>query len=230
MNMHKQVYASKWKLRMALSFCLLISSVLLSSLACHAEEIRVSRFSTEGLAGWESKKFKGVTEYTLVKENDHTVVQAASHAAASGLIKKIHFAPAKYRYLRWSWKIAHTIKGGDEKTKAGDDFAARVYVVFPGRFFWQMKAISYIWANRLPKGESVPSAYTSNAKLVAVESGEGKAGQWLAEERDLLADYRALFGADPPEAEAVAIMTDTDNTGGRADAWYGEITLSTEVK
>jgi hypothetical protein len=185
-------------------------AVFFSASAGHAEEIPVSRFSTEGLAGWESKSFKGVTEYRLVNENGRLVVKATSHAAASGLIRKIRFDPSKYRYVRWSWKIAHTIKGGDEKSKAGDDYAARVYVVFPGRYFWQMKAISYIWANKLIKGESVPSVYAANAGMVAVESGNEKAGQRLA--------------------EAIAIMTDTDNTGESADAWYGEISLSTEGK
>jgi hypothetical protein len=212
-----------WKLRVMLAFCLLIT-------AAHAGELPVSRFDTEGLAGWESKKFKGVTEYRLVKEDGRTIVQAESHAAASGLVKKLRFDPSKYRYLRWNWKIAHTVRGGDEKTKAGDDYAARVYVLFPGRFFWQMKAINYIWANRLPKGGTAPNAFASNAMMVAVESGEDKAGRWLAEERDLLADYRLLFGADPPEAGAIAIMTDTDNTGAGAEAWYGEISLSTEGK
>lgn len=218
-------------LRITLLFALvLMAAVCVCASSGHAEELPVSHFDTKGLAGWEAKKFKGVTEYSLVKENGHAVVHAASHATSSGLIKKIHFSPVKYRYLRWSWKIAHTVKGGDEKTKAGDDFAARLYVVFPGRFFWQMKAISYVWANKLPRGEAVSSAYSSNVKVVAVESGDGKAGQWQAEERDVLADYRTLFGAEPPEAEAVAIMTDTDNSGGSAEAWYGEIALATEVR
>ena len=66
--------------------------------------------------------------------------------------------------------------------------------------------------------------------MIAVESGNEKAGLWLTEERDLRTDYRALFGSEPPEAAAVAIMTDTDNTGGTAEAWYGEIVLSTERK
>ncbi|GAC1466587.1 MAG: DUF3047 domain-containing protein [Desulfuromonadaceae bacterium] len=213
---------------MLLTFCLLMTALFFSASAGHAEEIPVSRFSTEGLAGWESKRFKGVTEYRLVKEDGRAVVKATSHAAASGLIKKIHFDPSKYRYLRWSWKISHTIKDGDEMSKSGDDYAARVYVVFPGRHFWQMKAITYIWANKLPKGEHVSSPYVSDSKMVAIESGNGMAGQWLTEERDLLADYRLLFGADPPEAEAIAIMTDTDNTGGAAEAWYGDVSLSTE--
>jgi hypothetical protein len=93
-----------------------------------------------------------------------------------------------------------------------------------------MKAINYIWANKLAKGNFLPSVYAADSKMVAVESGNGKAGQWLNEERDLLADYRTMFGADPPEAEAIAIMTDTDNTGGTSEAWYGDIILSTVSK
>ncbi len=209
---------------------LLLTALFLSASASYAEEIPVSRFGVEGLSQWETKSFKGATEYTLVKDDGRTVLKAVSHAAASGLIRKIRFNPAKYRYLRWSWKVAHTVIGGDELSKAGDDYAARVYVVFPGRFFWQTKAINYIWANKLAKGRSVQNSYASNVKMVAVESGNDKAGHWLAEERDLYADYRLLFGADPPEAEAVAIMTDTDNTGSSAEAWYGDITLSTEGK
>jgi hypothetical protein len=226
--MDMRVYTSSGKLRMTLAFCLLMAVLFFSVPASHAEEIPVSRFGADGLTGWESKSFKGGTEYRLVKEDGRTVVKATSHAAASGLIRKLRFDPSKYRYLRWSWKIAHTITGGNEKSRAGDDYAVRVYVLFPGQFFWQMKAINYIWANKLDKGKFAPNVYASNAKMVAVESGSEKAGQWLTEERDLLADYRTLFGTEPHEAEAIAIMTDTDNTGGSAEAWYGEITLSTE--
>jgi hypothetical protein len=191
-----------------------------------ADEITVSRFSVEGLAGWTPKSFKGRTEYRLVNENGRKVVKATSHAAASGLVKNLRFDPAKYRYLRWSWKIDNTIEGGDEKSKDGDDYAARVYVVFSGRFFWQMKAINYIWANQLPKGNSIANPYTAEAMMVAVESGPVQAGQWLTEQRDILADYRRLFGEEPHEVSAIAIMTDTDNTGGNVSAWYGEIALS----
>lgn len=195
-----------------------------------ADEIQVSRFAADGLSGWESKSFEGTTDYRLVKEGSRMVVKATSHNSASGMVRKIRFAPSKHRYLHWSWKIKETIKNGDEKLKSGDDYAARVYVVFPGRYFWQMKAINYIWANKLPKGSFIASAYAANSKMVAVESGNAKAGQWLTEERDLFADYRTLFGTDPPEAEAVVIMTDTDNTGGVAEAWYGDIALSTVSK
>jgi hypothetical protein len=63
--------------------------------------------------------------------------------------------------------------------------------------------------------------------MLAVRSGDEQAGQWLSEQRDIVADFRRLFGEDPPQAGAIAIMTDTDNTGAEATAWYGDITLST---
>ena len=193
-----------------------------------AEELAVGHFSREGLTGWESKSFHGETEYQLVDAKGKMVVQATSRAAASGMVKKIDFNPQKYRYLRWSWKIDHPIAAGDETTKAGDDYAARVYVVFSGRFFWQTKAMNYIWANKLPKGESIANAYTASAMMVAVQSGSENNGKWLSEKRDILADYRELFGAEPGAASAIAIMTDTDDTGEEAVAWYGDIILTTD--
>jgi hypothetical protein len=197
------------------------------SATAQASEYHVSAFSTDGLGGWETKIFKGTTEYSLVRDDGRTVVKAVSKGTASGLIKKAKLDPKSFRYVRWSWKIAGTVKNGDETTKAGDDYAARVYIVFPGRFFWQTKAINYIWANRLARGEAIPNAFTSHAMMLAVESGPERAGQWITEERDILADYRRLFGGEPREIGAIAIMTDTDNTGGEATAWYGDITLST---
>lgn len=202
--------------------------ICISTTIAQADEIVVSRFTTEGLKGWEPKSFKGTTSYRIVQEDGRSVVRAHAQGAASGLSKKLSFDPHIYRYLKWSWKIADTVAGGNEKNKQGDDYAARVYVIFPGRFFWQMKALNYIWANKLPKGAFVPSAFTSNAILLAVQSGPLMAGQWLSEQRDILADYRRMFGEDPPLAGAVAIMTDTDNTGAEATAWYGEITVSTK--
>ncbi len=53
-----------------------------------AGEIPVSHFSSDGLAGWETKTLKGKTEYQVITENERVVIKAVSHAAASGLIKK----------------------------------------------------------------------------------------------------------------------------------------------
>lgn len=185
-----------------------------------------SRFTTDGLTGWETKSFKGETEYTIASEGGRTVVRAHSRGTASALFRRVRLAPARFRYLDWSWKIERTIEKGDETTRAGDDYAARIYVVFPGRFFWQTRAIAYIWANRLPKEEAIPSPFSGRVMMLVVESGSARAGEWINEQRDILADYRRLFANEPRDIGAIAIMTDSDNTGGAATAWYGDISLT----
>lgn len=208
--------------------CILLLAAALvfaASPSAFGENLVIGNFSGGDLTGWTPKVFRGETAYTLVLDGERRVLKAHSRGAASGLVKEVRLDPGEYPVLRWSWKIEGTIPDGNERTKAGDDYAARVYVVFPSLLFWKTKAVNYIWANTLPRGESLPNAFTANAMMVAVESGNGKAGTWVAEERNLYEDYRALFGEEPPDIGAVALMTDTDNTGGEAVAYYGDITL-----
>ncbi|HEY5973744.1 MAG TPA: DUF3047 domain-containing protein [Geobacteraceae bacterium] len=209
---------------------LLIVPLLLGTLLsapANGADLLVGRFSSADLAGWSDKDFKGKTVYTLVTDGDRTVLKAESRHAASGLIKKVSVDPQKLPLLRWTWKVAHSLKKEDVKSKKGDDFAARVYVVFPrGALFWKTRAINYVWANKLAKGTAVPSPYTKNAMIVAVETGDDRAGSWLSEERNVYEDYRQLFGEEPPTVGAVAVMSDTDDTEDEVTAWFGDITLA----
>jgi hypothetical protein len=203
--------------------------LLLPSILSAAEPIHVGNFSSGDLSGWSDKIFKGKTTYTLVREGERLVLKAHSLNAASGLIRKISADPKRFPLLRWSWKVENVIRKEDITRKEGDDFSARVYVVFP-RSFWRMRAINYVWSAKLPAGSSAPSPYTGNSKVVAVESGREKLGTWVNEERNIFEDYRKLFGEDPPEIGAVAIMTDTDDTHEEATAYYGDIFLSPEKR
>jgi hypothetical protein len=200
---------------------LIAALVLATATAAPVPEIPIARFSTSELSGWSDKVFKGKTSYSL----EEGVLKAHSVKGASGKIKKVSIDTKKYPKLSWSWRIDHTLKGEDIKKKSGDDFAARVYVVFPRTFFWRMRAINYVWAAKMPKGSEAPSPYTSNSVIVAVESGDEKAGSWVSEERNIYEDYKKIFGEEPPLLGGVAIMTDTDDTQDEATAWYGDITL-----
>jgi Protein of unknown function (DUF3047) len=193
---------------------------------CPATEHVVGAFTTGNLAGWETKTFKGKTVYTLVPDGEKTVLMAHSRHAASGLLRKITLDTRQYPLLRWSWKVTHSLKKEDITRKSGADFAARVYVVFPRTFFWQTRAINYVWASKMPQNSSTPSPYTSNAMIIAVESGDGKTGSWVTEERNIYEDYKRLFGKEPPRLGAVAVMTDTDDTSDEVTAWYGDIFLT----
>jgi hypothetical protein len=59
--------------------------------------------------------------------------------------------------------------------------------------------------------------------MIVVESGETRLNQWVIEERNVYEDYKRAFGEEPPMISGVAIMTDTDNTGESAIAYYGDI-------
>jgi DUF3047 family protein len=205
----------------------LVTAALLLTLlpgAAPAAEIPVARFSASDLSGWHDEEFKGKTSYTL----ENGALKAHSVRAASGKVRKISVDARKYPKLTWSWRVEHSLKHEDIKSKNGDDFAARVYVLFPRTFFWRMRAINYVWAAKMPKGSDAPSPYTGNSVIVAVQSGDEKAGQWVFEERNIYEDYKRIFGEEPPQVGGIAIMTDTDNTRDEATAWYGDITLHTQ--
>ena len=212
-----------------ISKLILIICILAVAASAVAATMVVGDFSHGDLSGWEDKKFSGQTIYTLVEDQGHRVLKAESKESASGLFKKVKVDPRAYPMLRWSWKVDHIIEKGQAGTRAGDDYAARIYVLFPGTFFWQTKSINYIWANKLPRGQSVPNAFApDNVIMVAVESGPEKVGLWVEEERNIYNDYKRLFGKDPPRIGAVAIMTDSDNTKEAATAFYGDISLTSE--
>jgi hypothetical protein len=69
----------------------------------------------------------------------------------------------------------------------------------------------------------VPNPYTDRVMMFVVESATAKLNQWVVEERNVYEDYKKAFGAEPPMISGVAIMTDTDNTGESAIAYYGDI-------
>lgn len=194
------------------------------------EDVNIARFSQGNLNGWQSRTFSGVTYYKLVNEDGRTVLRADSSAAASGLYREVNVDLGKTPILNWTWKVDRIpAASADERTRAGDDYPARVYVVFSrGLMLWQTYAINYVWSSRLPVGSSWPNAFTSNARMIAVESGSDRTGLWVFERRDVRADYRRLFGEEPGRVDAVAVMTDTDNTGTNATAWYGDIWFSSE--
>lgn len=183
----------------------------------------IADFETGLPDGTEQRGFEGRTVYEVVSEEGTRVLRAKADGSASGLIFPLRFDPVESPWLEWRWKIDGVIERGDARTRQGDDYAARVYVIFPHWLPLRTRSINYIWANRLPKDTQLANSYTSNAMMLALQSGNERSGEWVVERRNLVEDYRRLFGADPPGEAVVAVMTDTDQTSESAQAWYDDI-------
>ncbi|OJS98793.1 hypothetical protein BEE62_00955 [Marinobacter nauticus] len=227
-----------------------VLALLLASPLLMAQESLLQPFSTMSSLsdGWEPLEFPRIdrhTRYELVTDDGVQVVKATADNSASGLIARLSLEPGESLILRWQWKVSNVFDRGDARKKSGDDYPARIYVAFefqPDKagFFERAKrktvevmfgetlpgnALNYIWANRLPEQSIVANAFTDQTMMVAVNSGPEQTGEWVTVERDIVADYREAFGENPPRIVGVAIMSDADNTGERATAWYRDLVL-----
>ena len=197
-------------------------------------------------SGWVPLTFSTIkehTQYFLVKNEDTVVVKAVSKGSASGLAREMTIDPQEYPIVEWRWKVENILKKSDVSRKEGDDYSARLYIMFAYDsnkvgIFEQIKyeaakifygqyppiaTLNYIWTTHTPVGTVVPNPYTDRAQMIVTQSGTGMIRQWVTEKRNILDDYRQAFGEDPSEISGVAIMTDTDNTQESVIAYFGDI-------
>jgi hypothetical protein len=125
----------------------------------------------------------------------------------------------------WRWKISGCpAKGSDDKS-ATFDHPARVFIAFDS-FIGPPYSINYVWANVAPTNSTFDHPDLSRARFIAVESGDARAGRWLAENRDLQKDWQRLFkDKKMPKIVAIGVFTDSDGTGKPVTAWYDDIAL-----
>ena len=198
-------------------------------------------------SGWESMSLgrADATAYSVVRQDGTNVVQAVADRSASGLVRRLDVDPAAYPVLEWSWRVENVVPDGSTLRKRGDDSPARLYVTFdydPSNFSFgdrlkyealqafggddvPTRALVYIWANHPNETEPVANPFSDWVMMVPVDRGSAYVGQWREHRRNVLEDYRAVFGEEPPAITGIAIMTDTDNTGDQATAYYGDIRL-----
>jgi hypothetical protein len=199
-------------------------------------------------AGWVHEtlpKVERANEYAVQVDQGMPVLHVRSQASASSLVA-VPGAGGAVAKLQWRWKVSKALAGSDVLTKAGDDYAARLYVLFDlplerlalgdrlriqaarslsGRAI-PTAAICYVWGTAQPAGSTAWNPYTDRVRMVVVDSGNERVGQWRAVERDLRLDWLEAFGGAMPAVQAVAVGADTDNTRDSVDAWFGDVLLA----
>lgn len=196
-----------------------------------------------GRGEWRPLTFRKVpraTAYEPVTADGVAAVRAVSDCSASAL-----YLPVEGRVdladtprLSWRWRITRGLSIPDERAKAGDDFAARVYLAFEfdeaeaslaarlrhglGERLYGEKipggAINYVWTAREPAGARWDNPFAGESKMISL--GRGPLEEWRTEDVDVAADYARLFGHPPTKLLGLAIMTDSDSSCQRAEAYY----------
>jgi hypothetical protein len=223
--------------------------------AVAAEEVRIPSFSSAQPGGDLPRGWRKITlpyghasEFKLVRDGEQTVLQVRSDNSFGTVAYDLAVEPAQAPILSWRWKIDRVVDKADMHTKEGEDFAARVYVSFdypvdalPRGTRTKLRiaraiygdvpaaAICYVWDNRHATGESLWSPHFDYVRIVVLQSGNARAGQWVEERRDVDADFRAAFGErwpkPTPKIAAVVAGSDTDQTDESATAWFGDFKL-----
>ncbi len=187
-------------------------------------------FTPADIIQWETHAFTGETRYQLTEVDGRQAVHAVcTDGSASGLFYEHDIDLEATPIIEWEWRVDSTFNDVDEQTRAGDDYPARLYAVDRHNVLrWRTRAVNYVWASEMPRGAQWDNAYQSRAAMVALRSGDDAGDGWVTERRDLREDFSEIHGRDLTVLNALAIMTDCDDTGQDAEAWYGEIRLLAE--
>lgn len=187
------------------------------------------------------------TRYDLVADDGVVVLHARAEKAASGLGQPVHVNLKETPWLSWRWKVAAPVPGADPSAATREDAPARIVMEFDGdksklgladRATDGLSAqlsgrplpyatLMYIFAEKLAIGTVVPNPHTKRVQMIVVDNGAG-VGKWNAIARNVREDYKRAFGEEPQTLMTLGVLTDADNTGTSAEAWYGDLKLSAQ--
>jgi len=193
--------------------------------------------SDDSIQRWEPKVFSGESIYTKDEHKGRLALQALSSNSASGLVLKKQIDLTITPYINWSWLVEKKLLKLDERSKSGDDFVARIYVVIDGGLMvWKTKSLNYVWSSNQDKGLIWDNAFAgSSVKMMSVRGKESQKSKWYEEKRNVYEDLIDIFGDKGSKnanrkaykyIDIIAIMTDTDNSGKEAESYYGDIVFS----
>lgn len=199
-------------------------------------------------ADWIFPKIPKTTAYAVVAGDDGSALRIVSDGAASGLLTQQAFTVPEGRdyRVRWRWRVDTLPSAPDPRTKPGDDYALRVYVIYERpekeagwleRYalrkapfhelgYLPVRSLAYVWTETpgLPKYFENP--YTDRVIMLPNTYARAERGEWREVAIDPAGDYRRITGEEAPRRFRLAIMGDADNSASRSVAWLDWIEVS----
>lgn len=186
---------------------------------------------------------KRPTAYRNEQHEGRSALAARADGSASMWRRRVARASDAIGDVEFSWWVQSVPALADVSDADRSDAAARVLFAFGGdtrklsarnqMLFELAHALTgeappfatlvYVWDATAPVGSVIVHPRTDRIRKIVVETGENGVRQWRHYRRNLAADYRLAFGDAPGALQAVAVMTDGDNTHSQLNTWYGEI-------
>ena len=213
-----------------------ILKILIIYLICapsiNAEEIIVFDFTEKELSEMKVRKVRGAdakTLYSIGFNKNGNFLKAVAENAASGIGKEANINLDQTPYINITWKVEKDLKGINEDTKKGHDFAARVFVIKKtGATPLSNRAINYVFSSNSNVGEAWRSPYTKKSIDKVLSSTEVNLDQWVTVKANVKEDFKKFHDLDVKELSGIAIMADTDNSKLTAISYYQNIFFSSE--
>jgi hypothetical protein len=181
--------------------------------------------------GWEGQTWGKTSAFALsiVVEDGQRVLHLESRNDRATITRDLRgsVSLARTPILRWRWKVVAMPTGGDARRRETADQAVQVYVTWPRLpALLRSRIIGYAWDTTAPAGSTFRSQKTGTVTYIILRSGPAELGRWLDERRDVRADYRAIFGEEPPDPGAITLSIDSNDTHSRAESLIGPIHFS----
>lgn len=223
-------YVSRPVVWIPLYLPILIGALGIGSVYAGEEIIILGKGKTQALAEWDKPVHFGEGIWKVVDDAENQAIKLRTESSSFALEKSITVDLKQTPYLEWEWKVTVPPAEGNFSSPDTDDQAAQLLVVFSKTFFARRKVISYIWDPTAPIGTIGAAAgpIYLNVKAIVVESGAGQIGNWLIEKRNVVEDYRALFGEIPERAVAIRMQINSQHTHAVAEAFWRTIRFTSE--
>ncbi len=153
---------------------------------------------------------KAPTAYRLALDHGVVVLHASANASVAGMVQPTSVDVAATPVVQWRWKVSSAIEGVTRRVAQRE---------------LPYATLMYIFSDCAPVGTIIPNPYTRRVQMIVVAGSRDGVGEWQPLVRNLRDDYRRAFGEEPGMLTDIGVMTDTDNTGGSVEAWYGDIHL-----
>jgi hypothetical protein len=219
--------------------------VVLASVGTFAATARIPIPAGPDLAaaGWREFEVTGKSPNRFVGHPDGSI-EVISSSSVSRLYRPLEVKLDATPALGWRWRVDEPVPPTDLTQKGEDDTALTLFVGFPwdpdeASFTERLtrplveayagedapgRVLAYVFGGAEPRGAWVESPHLGKAGAMRVlRPADSPTGEWFEERVDLVEDYRAAFGEDPPDPSQLAISADTDDTGSTSRGFVKDL-------